>query len=314
MNPRNNSEDPVDLLLRQTLDNGVPEDVQRRLQGHLVHFRNRVDARDYSFRPKWHTSRLILRMAAGACIAIVTALGILAFLASDASPTWADVVERFAEVPFFNVTIYYKSSIGADPVQLELWMAQGGRMRLHAGNEVIFGLQGREIEKVRVDKRSARTENVEGARMMIQQFVENLGSADTFSFDTFMRAMPRNGVFSPPLANENLGISKDLVVFDITDPNANNWFRVWALRESRLPVRVLFWNPDNGESFDATLSYADEQAPEFFDPEALKEALNNASPDTVGRPYLLMRDPGGRPVTSEDIKEKKQTATQPNAS
>ena len=44
--------------------------------------------------------------------------------------------------------------------------------------------------------------------------------------------------------------------------------------------------------------------------EALQEALAHTAPDAVGRAYLLFKDPGGRPVTPEDVRDRAQSVTE----
>lgn len=314
MSPSEPHEDPVTALLRKNFEEEVPAELRGRMEGHLKRFRERVREREYAYRPGWRTQGLVLRMAAGLCVALVIMAGLLIALGGSAQPTWADVVKRFAAAPFFNATVYVRENAGADPVQVELWMARGGKSRVRAGNDVIFGEKGRVLESISLTAQPSASPALQGAREMIQHFVERLGALDTFSFETFLQALPQSGVLSPPLENGNAGISNDLVVFDITNPGGPDWIRVWALRLSRLPVRVLFWNPANAESIDAVLSYENEQPPQFFDPAAFKTALAKTAPGTQGNAYLLMKDPAGRPVLPEDYKTKETAGPGPEKS
>jgi len=74
------------------------------------------------------------------------------------------------------------------------------------------------------------------------------------------------------------------VVFDVELPGTPEWVRIWALRESRLPVRIRVWDPRDGETTDAVFEYSREQADEFFDPElslsANKSTLREATGDS----------------------------------
>ena len=310
MNSSRAPEDPLEGLLKKGFENDAPPEVQKRLQSRFTQFRVRVQARDEDVRPGWRAPWLFLRVAAGVCVTALVILGLATMLIGGASPTWAEVLERFAGVPFFNATVYVKAGPVSDPVQLELWMTKGGKLRLRAGNQVIFGEKGRIVEMASLKPDAKTSDTVENAREIIQQIVENMGALDAFSFETFMHALPFTGVFSPPLPNQNVSISNDLAVFDITNPDRPDWIRIWALRQSRLPVRILFWNPNDGESIDVVLSYANDQPPEFFDPEAFREALAHSAPDTVGRAYLLFKDPGGRPITPEDVRARPPSVTE----
>ncbi len=305
MNPNEQSEDPVASLLRKGFAEAVPDEPRDRMAAHLSRFETRLRERDYAYRPVSTTRRLVLRAAAAVCLAVVILAGLMIAVAGSAGPTWADVIKRFADAPFFSATVYVRSNALSDPVQVELWMARGGKSRVRAGNEVVFGEKGRVLEAISLGPQPKSSPTLEGARQMVQGFVEKLGARETFSFETFLEALPKSGVLSPPLENGNAGISNDLVVFDITNPEGPDWIRVWALRSSRLPVRVLFWNPNVAESIDAVLSYENEQPPQFFEPAAFKKALTNAPAGASGNAYLLMKDPAGRPVLPEDYEAKK---------
>jgi hypothetical protein len=80
--------------------------------------------------------------------------------------------------------------------------------------------------------------------------------------------------------------------------------RIWALRASRLPVRITVWDPRDGRSTDAVFTYSHDQTPEFFDPNAFAARLQNR---TGGRPvdvaYAFLKDPGGREITRKDASQ-----------
>ncbi len=314
MNHQPEPEEPVEAMLKKAFEQEPPENVQHTLQSHLAHFRTRVQAREYMQRPRWYSQRFILRTAAGVGLAAVLMLGVSLGLLGSPAPTWAEVVERFAGTPCFSATIYVKDHATADPVQLELWMAQGGKLRLRVGNQMIFGEKGKVIETIPLTGSKESSNLRENARLLIEQYVEALGALDTFSLETLLKALPFNGVLSSPLKNENAGVSNDVVAFDISTPENDAWIRIWALRESRLPMRLLFWMPGTGESIDAVLSYFDNQSPEFFDPNAFKAAMEYTMPDSAGAAYLLFKDPGGRPVTPKDVQEMKPNARAPETS
>ena len=301
--------DPVDELMKTANNEQLPPGLEERLRGQLVAFRERVRVRDTrSFRRR-HTRKMAFRFAsASAAALLLLALGAYLF-GAWATPTWAEVVERFGTVPFFNATIYVKTGEAADPVQLELWMGQGGKSRFRVGNEVVFGEKDRVIETVAFGAPSIAPERLRDARQMVQHCIERVGKEDTFSFDTFVRALPVQGMLSQPLQNQNASISRDLVVFDITDESESEWTRIWALRGSRLPVRILYWDPESGKSVDVVLSYANEQAAEFFDPAAFRETLVSNATQTANQAYALLKDPGGRPITPQDVIEQKQEKT-----
>ncbi len=302
MNESHEPEQDIEAALRNAMRKEMPPEVRNRLRLQLAAFRGRLEGaaasrRRDSFIPRW----VARGMSITATAALVIVLAMVAF-GSRAEPTWAQVREQFETVPSFNATIYMKSNAVAEPVQLELWMARGGRVRMRAGNRVVFGMSGHPVETVVCGDASEPSARLDQAQQMLENICEVLGQAPEFSFDTLLRALPFGGALSPPLESVNATIADDLVVFDIANENGPEWLRVWALRESRLPVRLLFWNPNTTESTDVVLSCGYTQSPEFFSPEAFKAALIREAAGEPSRTYLLYRDPGDRPVTPADVR------------
>lgn len=314
MNTNPESEDTVETMFKQVFENEAPEEARQAMQGHFRQFRTRIQAREYMQRPRWYSQRFMARITVGFGVAAIIMLCVSLGLIGSPAPTWAEVVERFAGAPCFSATIYVKEHATTDPVQVELWMAQGGKLRLRVGNQMIFGEKGKVIETIPLTGSSESSNVRKNARFLVEQYVEALGALDSFSFETFMKSLPINGVLSSPLENENALVSDDMVAFDISTPDNEQWIRIWALRESRLPVRLLFWIPSSGESIDVVMSYFENQPSEFFDPNAFKAALEYTMPDTAGAAYLLFKDPGGRPITPADVREMKQSAAAPEKS
>jgi hypothetical protein len=236
MNSEHEHDDGVEELLRSTMKTDLPPEVRGRMRNQLAVFRDRLDTRARAGRAR------VLRVASVSVAAMVAAVvgTLVIFLGQSAKPTWADVRERFDSVPFFNATIYVKENALAQPVQIDLWMGQKGRLRLQAGNRVTFGEKGRALETVSFAPTPKVSTGLKQAQHMVEEITRAIGNQEVFSLDVLVRALRLGGTLSPPLENQNVGISDDLVVFDITNENSPEWVRIWALRESRLPVRVLF--------------------------------------------------------------------------
>jgi hypothetical protein len=98
-------------------------------------------------------------------------------------------------------------------------------------------------------------------------------------------------------------VSKDLVVFDIQrffEKYKSSRTRVWALRESRLPIRVVVWLQGMWETgqlkvpyLDMIFTYSKEQPEKFFDPEAFAAQLKDPSISVDSLMYMFHEDPGG---------------------
>ena len=70
--------------------------------------------------------------------------------------------------------------------------------------------------------------------------------------------------------------------------------RVWALRKSRLPIRILKWHKKNSRYVELIFTYSKEQPPEFFDPDTFAAVLDDPSVSSHRLMNFLLRDPGGQ--------------------
>ncbi|MCK4294463.1 MAG: hypothetical protein KAY65_14790 [Planctomycetes bacterium] len=246
------------------------------------------------------TQSTISKLAAAAVIIIALLVTIKHF----AGPTgltniaWADVTERFRSVPFFSAAIYIKEDATAEPKQIELWMSRDGRTRLRTAAQVIFGNQGKVTKAFDIKSRTA-VEPDEHAAFLLGK----LGNAEEFSLDVVMNVMFGGELEDvTPLVNPDAVISEDMVVFDIQSTISPEWLRIWALRESRLPVRIRVWDPRDGAAADAVFTYSKEQPDEFFDPNAFERLLKSTHTGSkVNIAYAFLKDPGGRNVTPEEM-------------
>ncbi|MHC4714005.1 MAG: peroxiredoxin family protein [Planctomycetota bacterium] len=227
-------------------------------------------------------------VAGTACAGIVVALLLLA----NTTPTWAEVVDRFRSVTFFSATVYRKEDAAAEPEQYELWVGRGARVRLRAGKQVAFGAKGALTRAFDVEARAEASVD-----RRAQGLVELLGQSGQFSFETLVGTLSGELTDVTPQANSDAVISQDMVVFDLVSDRTAEWMRIWALRESRLPIHVRVWDPRDGESTDVFFSYGKDQPDEFFDADVFASALKDRSRKKSELAYLFLRDPGGRNVT-----------------
>jgi hypothetical protein len=287
-------EDRIKGLISQSDVVTGPESDKRILGDALDHLeRRRQPGRAGSPWDIWGT---IGKLAAAAVIVIAAFIGIHQIAAPGIA--WADVAERFRTVPFFSATIYFKEDVASEPEQMELWMNRMGKIRMRLGTQVIFGNHGEIVESFDIKTR-ARVEPDERASF----FLRKIGEADEFSLDTIIRVM-FGGTMQDvtPLINPDAVISQDMVVFDVEIPWTPEWVRIWALRESRLPVRIRVWDPRDGDSTDAIFEYSKEQTDEFFDPNAFENLLKTGRTSSrVNLAYAFLKDPGGKTITPEDM-------------
>ena len=97
----------------------------------------------------------------------------------------------------------------------------------------------------------------------------------------------------------------DLQVFYLSSPTRVEWARVWVLRKSGLPVRIVHWDPRDEDHLELLFDYLEEQPAEAFDP-ALFERRMHQLDEPADRVYALLREPGGQPVSPNDLPPEKR--------
>jgi hypothetical protein len=239
------------------------------------------------------------RLAAAAVIllAVGTLVGQFGAMLSGGSVAWADVTQRFQSVPFFYASIYVKEDALAQPKQFELWMGEGGSARMRVGSQVVFGRDGRVTHAFDVRQRR-ETEADETAA----DIVRLLATPNEFSLDTVIQSISAGKLIDvTPAANAQAAIEEDLAVFDAQSVISPGWVRIYALRESKLPVGLRIWDPAEGFSVDALITYAKEQPDIFFDAEAFAEKMAETGNNEISLAYMFLKDPGGQVITPRDL-------------
>lgn len=229
------------------------------------------------------------KLAAAAVIVVAMLIGIHQLSGQMESVAWADVTERFQSVPFCSAAIYIKESALAEPRQLELWMGQGGYMRMRIGTQVVFGRRGEVIKAF-----DLRTTQQVSADPQALQMLEILGPAEELSLETVLRGICGGKLTDvTPLINSEAVISEDLLVFDAQSSVGLEWLRIWALRESKLPVQIRMWDTYSGGCVDALISYSKAQSDVFFDADAFFKKLKDGTHySEAGMAYMFLKDPG----------------------
>ncbi len=303
------SSDEVTRVLRETFSNEVPERLDQRMTAMLSNFRQDLEHHPYVQRLRAKEDRTALSrpwpffINAGRFALLASAVFLLfVFLESmfvgKGAPTWADIAERFRSVKSYSVVIYAKEDTFSTPEQYELWVHSDGRKRMRAGSRVLFATDEEVTRVFDLENRRETEPEVQSV-----QILQVMGAKGGFSLETLMEAFCGDWIESTPMINAEAVISEDLVVFDVGQPGSPDWLRVWALRESRLPVQMRGWEPKDGECVDFFFSYSAEQPSEFFDPDAFATKLQDPTQSKWSLAYASLDDPGGRQVQSNSIHE-----------
>ena len=242
-------------------------------------------------------NRLIgLAVAALILLSLVILVGEFGTAVTGRNVAWADVSLQFQSVPFFYASIYVKEDTLAQPQQFELWMGKGGYSRMRVGSQVIFGRSGKITHAFDVRRRA----EVEPDPMAVN-IIGMLATPDEFSFETVIQSISGGKLVDiTPAMNTQAAVSRDLIVFDAQSVVSPGWVRIYALRQSKLPVGLRIWDPAEGFVVDALITYSKEQPAIFFDPQAFAARLSGPGSET-SLAYLFLKDPGGQDVTPNDL-------------
>jgi hypothetical protein len=317
----------------------VPESLEKKLQKSLDDFRRDLREHHYVRRSdrngsalKWKLiffSRPWVRplLLAGASLAV--AFIVWSFILGSNPPTWAQVQARFGTMPFVSAKIYirdikidgYPLNPLAEPKLVEVWAGYGNRMRIRSGSTVTFADKGQILNTFDLMTRS-EADTDSNTYFVVNKFRKS----DTISLDLILRVenplspddIPEwfpKGFLSKnwssirpvdvtPLVLSDPVASKELVVFD-------HWLgyagtkggraRVWALKESRIPIRVAIWIRDYDDRdcrlirspiWDMVFTYSKKQPEEFFDPQAFAAKLKDPDISIQRLLYMFHEYPG----------------------
>jgi hypothetical protein len=255
----------------------------------------------HAARNQWATRLVRLAAAAVLLLALSVLISQFSTMWSQGSIVWADVAKKFQSVPFFNAVIYMRNNATAEPKEMDLWWRHDGRTRVRMGTQVIFGVNGRVARAFDV-----QTHRPVEPDEMVVQFLRKIVEAREFSLNAIIDTMfGGHAKDVTPQVNADASISHDLVVFDVELPSTPEWVRIWALRESHLPIRIRIWHPSSGRVTDAVFEYSKGQSDTFFDPNAFGKLLSQqkGSPDAdIAQAFLT--EPGRKGPAPGQVFEK----------
>ena len=301
----NRGHDVLDAL-QETFNSPVPEELEKKLRKTLDGFRQDLKEHPYlsnkkgSWRYRWRgifpfslplVRFLLLTGTGAACIAMVMLL-----LFGNKSTTWADVEEHFRAIPFCALSVYFGSPYTSGNGKVQYWISSDGRARIHSGDKIAFvDLNGgrRYLRKFNV---KTRRETGQGyiCRNILQAF-ERVNRFEKPTLKSIIEAMTgENMIDATSLVVSDIEVSKDLLVFDAESYDTLWNIRVWAFRESKLPIRILKWHRRYDRYEEVLFSYSKEQPKEFFDPNAFEERLKDPASTEHDLKYMFLQGPWGQ--------------------
>ncbi len=215
-----------------------------------------IDRLDLGARPMW----TCLRWGKWAAVLLVGAL--LLWPYAPRNVAWSQVAERFEAVPYVRVSLNLNNEQIDYHQHMELWLGDQGRLRIATGSQVIYAEQGEILKAV---------DSHDGAKVTPNQaacdVIRDLGSWQTISLETVLRAVLQEPLVDVTPADDlDRSVWKDLVMFDSRSNVGSGRIRIYALRDSKLPVSFRIWDTDDGLSVEATFLYEKQPSEAFFTP------------------------------------------------
>ncbi|MGC9328040.1 MAG: hypothetical protein ACP5I1_10435 [Candidatus Hinthialibacter sp.] len=273
------SEAIIKRMLQSIMNDPIPEPVDERMERTLQTFRRNLPEHPYlrannrllGFSKIIHWLRG-WNLAWSASLALLLFLFIPLFLFGGGNPSWADVAQHFKSIPFFHATVYAKKITSKDAVQFEIWMGEGGKVRLRYGSQIVFADKEGFHKSYDILTRSAVKPDQD-----VMHVLQLIHSAESFSLEAVIQILTGNTAALRALPTQVEGVSDDISIFELWRDHSPESIRIWALRGSLLPVQLQQKNKQSGESIDIFFSYLKQQPESFFDPMQFEKILAHSS-------------------------------------
>jgi hypothetical protein len=260
-------------------------------------------ARPAARRRLWRLAPLPLAAAA----AVLMAWSLLnvfwpAGPASSGGVAWADVVRAVNRVEFFRAVAYEESAGGTRRVEAfyrhpNLWRVQGEE---HGMFVLFVTPSGSGAFNVTEGKWRQRSEGLDPSLLP--------GSVGPTPVEGRMLDAVLGLVFrgkppaGEPVKSGQAVAGQGIEVFDYAHDPSERWARIWVMKESRLPIHMIVYQPDRNEAMRVVFDYTTPVPETCFDIRRFEKALAEkppAKPEDVFRTGL---EPiGAKPTTMQQV-------------
>jgi hypothetical protein len=210
----------------------------------------------------------VTKLVATAVIIIAVFIVINPFGGPVTSVAWADIAERFESVPFFNLTIYAGHDTSAEAIKIEIWKSENARVRAHQGNNIIFADFSDGKNEIIAFDRTTKQPVIDGGLFLVKAILNDLCPEGRFSLDTLINSFPSDANGVTPVKTADTAASREIIIFEAKHKSTPEWIKIWALRESKLPIQLRFRDPRSNECSNAFFDYSVKKDAAFFDPNA----------------------------------------------
>ena len=158
-----------------------------------------------------------------------------------------------------------KDGFGSETVHTQYWVGNGGKVRIHDGCTITFAKRDEFIRTFDIKKR-CESKPSWYAYSILRALNKSKNQGKT-TLKSIIEAMTVEDVINATsIVISDAEVSRDLLVFDAESYDTLWFIRVWALRESKLPIRILKWHRRYDRYEEILFNYSKEQPADFFDP------------------------------------------------
>lgn len=207
---------------------------------------------------------------------------------------WADVLKAAAEVKHFHVTVIFEEATSDDDrfSKIDVYYQQPNLVRAQIENYVQFH-NGNETKLYDVSARSFVDLDAQRRTLLPLESLKNFkGNGDTLLPAVLAAMFEGNPPEGTPVKTDAVVAAGGIDVFDYGQGLDRQWIRIWVLRESRLPLKIKMFSPDQSQTMIATFDYIESQPATFFDPERFSETVKK---EGLRKSSDILRAGAGRP-------------------
>ncbi len=238
-----------------------------------------------------------IMLTCGSGLAGLILVSLMVFI--NFTPTWADIEKQFGIIKGFSLSIYYRNHIDQRPAFAQFWSNKNGQKRVHTGNHVVFINNETGVQAFNVETRTKGKAFgvIFFPLRMIQRANDNGKTSLKFLINTLSG---EDMIDTTDLVISDSQVAEDLLVFDTTSRDTLWKLRIWVLKETQLPIRILKQHLKDGRFIDMQFTYSKDQPENFYDADAFSAELGNHELSRFELMNRFLQDPGTKGFFKSD--------------
>lgn len=230
---------------------------------------------------------MMLAFGSGLVGLIIIALSVFV----NYTPTWADIEKQLGIIKGYSLSIYYRNHIDQRPDFAQFWSDENGQKRIHTGHQVVFINNKIGVRAFNLETRSEGKPF--GVIFFPLRMIQKANHDGTTSLKFLIHTLAgENMIDTTDLVTADSQVAQDLLVFDAKSRDTLWQLRIWVLKETKRPVRILKQHLKDGRFIDIQFTYAKAQPEPFFDADAFSAELNNPELSQFELMNRFLQDPG----------------------